>query len=244
MNALPLLILLSVIKATGTGYLEDHQPVSDHRTYSTGFDLSENPLSENGNWINGKVSGLDWSDVSSMKGLAIGHQQGNTQYVDATALLTGRWASDQAARATVFAGKTYPQDYPEVELRLRSTLSAHLCSGYEIAFSVAGKTDKAYLIIVRWNGPVGDFTYLRDLKGPQYGVKDGDVIKAVIKGSTITAYINGIEMAQVTDTVYRSGNPGMGFNFDWAGQTGPTGTNESYGFSEFSATDDPAKDDF
>ncbi len=243
MHILPLLILLSVITATGTRHTKNDPPVSDHHTFKTSFNTDENPISENGNWINGRASGIDWSDVSTLNGLAIGHQKGDVHYVDATALLTGEWGADQIAMATVYADKTYFRDYPEVELRLRSSLSAHICSGYEIAFSVAGKTEKAYLILVRWNGPVGDFTYLKDLKGPQYGVRNGDVIKAEIKGSTITAYINGMEMAHVTDSVYRSGNPGMGFNFDWAGQAGPEGTNEGYGFTDFFATDDLTKGD-
>jgi hypothetical protein len=211
--------------------------VSDIRKYSTDFTYSENPLSDNYSWINGKTAGIDWSDVSAENGHATGHQAGNVRYVDATALLTGKWRADQTARAKVFVGTTYREDYPEVELRLRSTLSPHRCDGYEIAFSAVGKTTDAYLILVRWNGPVGDFTYLADLRGAEYGVTDGDLVEATIKGNTLTAYLNGVQIAQVTDTVYKSGSPGIGFNFDWVDKGKATGTNEGYGFTEFSASD-------
>jgi hypothetical protein len=229
-----LLLLMSGLNLQKAG---NHDETSGGRTYSTKFSFSENPLSDNGNWINGKGTGVDWSNVSVENGHAIGHQEGNVRYVDATALLTGIWADDQAARAKVFVGKTYREDYPEVELRLRSSLSPHTCNGYEIAFSAAGRTAGAYLILVRWNGPVGDFTYLADLRGPKYGVTNGDVIEATITGSTLTAYLNGVQIAQVTDTVYKSGSPGMGFNFDWVDKGKATGTNESYGFTEFTASD-------
>jgi len=214
---------------------ENHVTVSGK--YSTNFSYSENPLSDHGKWINGKSSGLDWSDVSTENGHAIGHQKGDVRYVDATALLTGKWCADQKARAKVYVGTTSREDYPEVELRLRSSLSPHTCNGYEIAFSAAGKTPNAYLILVRWNGPVGDFTYLADLHGPEYGVTNGDVIEARINGSILTAYLNGIQIAQVRDTVYKSGSPGIGFNFDWVDKGKATGANEGYGFSEFSASD-------
>jgi hypothetical protein len=184
-----------------------------------------------------QYKGLDWSDVSTSKGQAVGHQKGDVHYLDGTALLTGLWGADQMAKATVFAGTTYASDYPEVELRLRSSLSAHNCSGFEIAFSAAGKTAKAYLMLVRWNGPVGDFTVLKQPFGLQYGVITGDVVKASIIGNTLTAYINGVQVAQATDSIYTSGNPGIGFNFDWVDQGAAKGTNSSFGFTNFTATD-------
>ena len=35
------------------------------RTYTTNFPLTENPISEAGNWINGGSVGFDWSNVST-----------------------------------------------------------------------------------------------------------------------------------------------------------------------------------
>ena len=35
------------------------------RRYSTHFPLIENPISEKGNWKNGKTVGLDWADIQN-----------------------------------------------------------------------------------------------------------------------------------------------------------------------------------
>jgi hypothetical protein len=108
-------------------------------------------------------------------------------------------------------------------------LKAHHCSGYEISNSLR-KGKSAYLIIVRWNGPLADFTYLAQIGGAKYGVATGDVVKATIVGNVITAYKNGVKLAQVTDDTYSTGNPGMGFN---------EGINGDYGITRFTATDAP-----
>jgi hypothetical protein len=118
-----------------------------------------------------------------------------------------------------------------VELRLRSALSPHNATGYEIMFRCS-KSAKAYCNIARWNGPLGKFTYLKNAGGSQYGVADGDVVKASMIGNVITVYINGVEMLQTTADTFKSGNPGMGFYID-----GATGVNGDFGFSSFMATD-------
>lgn len=195
-------------------------------TYTTSFSLKENPISEGGRWIGGKTVGIDWGDVSTTPGLAIGHA-GPKRFADATALLTGTWGPTQTAEAVV--SSKAPANWPEVSLRLRSSLSAHHCSGYEISNSLR-KGSSAYLIIVRWNGPLADFTYLAQIGGAKYGVTTGDVVKATIVGNVITAYKNGVKLAQVTDNTYSTGNPGMGFN---------EGINGDYGIARFTATDAP-----
>jgi len=193
------------------------------RHYSTSFQIGESPVSEGGAWLNGAKDGLDWGDVSATPGKTHPHP-GPARYADATALLTGNWGPDQSAEAKVWTGD--PHNYPEVELRLRSTLSAHVCNGYEITFSLA---PNAYLIIVRWNGPLADYTYLANISGSQYQVKAGDVVKATIVGHVITAYKNGVKMGQAVDSVYATGKPGMGFNEQ---------ENGDYGYTEFTATDE------
>ena len=223
-----LLILICVMLncAIGAEKPEDKDKSRRARStsYETQFPHTEQPISEDGHWINGKTVALDWGDISTTPALAIGHA-GPARYADATALLKGAWGPDQSAEATVYAGKTF--GFPEVELRLRSTLSAHVATGYEISNSVSSEAS-AYLIIVRWNGPLADFTYLANLRGRQYGVKTGDVVKATIVGNIITAYKNGVLLAQVTDKTYSTGNPGIGFN---------EGTNGDYGFTRFTASD-------
>jgi hypothetical protein len=198
------------------------------RTYTTSFPLTENPISENGNWINGATAGIDWGDVSTTPGQTHPHP-GLARYADATALLMGAWGPDQSAQATVYVNNAY--NFPEVEFRLRSTLSPHVCNGYEITFSLA---PNSYLLIVRWNGPLGNYTVLSNPSGTQYQAKPGDVVKATIVGHVITAYKNGVQMGQATDTTYITGNPGMGFNEQ---------ANGDYGYTNFTVTDGIAATD-
>ena len=228
-----------VIAAQQGGPLADTSAVTitAGRSYATTFPLTENPISEGGNWIDGGSVGLDWTNVRTTPGKASGLQVG-ASYTDATALLTGAWADNQQATATIYT-TTPPAEscYPEIELRLRSAIAAHNNRGYEITWKVS-QTNQAYLIIVRWQGALGDFAYLANLSGSQYGVTNGDVVSAKIVGSTITAYKNGILQATVSDPSWTSGAPGMGFNLE-NGPAGCSGTNATYGFSTFIATDLP-----
>jgi hypothetical protein len=218
---------------SGTGGSDSDAGTTLGRVYTTKFPLTENPISEGGIWINGQAVGLDWHDVSTTPGLAIGHQSG-TSYTDGTALLTGSWGSTQTVEAVVHTVNPRESCYQEVEMRLRSTLKAHSCTGYEISFK-ATKSASAYLIIVRWNGKIGDFTYLTNATGAQYGIADGDTVKATIVGNLITAYINGVAVGTATDSTYTTGSPGMGFNLE-TGDASCTGTNGDYGFTRFAAT--------
>ncbi len=201
-------------------------------TYSTTFPLAENPLSEGGRWIGGKTAGLDWADVATAPGLAHGLQTGFGGYDDSTAVLSGTWGPSQSVTATVHSvHQTGGIIYEEVEIRLRSTISRHRNTGYEINFRCL-QGSAAYVQIVRWNGPLGSFTYLDDEKGK--GVSDGDVIRATIQGSLITAYINGVQVAQARDDTFTDGSPGMGFFVQGAGDV-----NADYGFTRFAASDEP-----
>jgi hypothetical protein len=204
------------------------------RSYSTNFELDENPISEGERWLNGKKDGIDWADVITGKGGAYGSvtrmavaerrvEQANLgaasegaapegDYDDPTAVLSGEWGRNQHAKGTVFSRNPTNEYFQEVEIRLRSAISPHLCTGYEVFFRCL-KTDEGYAEIVRWNGKVGDFTSLKKLIGAQYGVKDGDVIEATIHGSVIKGFINGVEVISATDDVFKTGNPGIGFNF-------------------------------
>jgi hypothetical protein len=89
------------------------------------------------------------------------------------------------------------------------------------------KTEDAYAEIARWNGKVGDFTSLKKLIGPQYGVKDGDLVEATVVGNVLTGFINGVEVFSATDHMFDSGSPGIGFNF------GVGNTNVDHGFTSF-----------
>ena len=137
------------------------------------------------------------------------------QYDDPTALLTGDWGPDQAVQATVYSVNQTDHCYQEVEIRLRSSLSAHSCTGYEILFRCL-KAPEAYMEIVRWEGPRGKFTYLSRHKGSQCGVTNGDIVRATIVGNFINVYINDQLMSTVQDTTWLNGSPGTGLNFGYA----------------------------
>ena len=210
--------------------------ICEARTYTTSFPLTENPISESGNWINGLATGLDWANVATQTNLAYGIQVTGTgpNYHDATALLTGTWGVNQTITATVYVGSPTVSDYPEIELRLHSSLSAHTCDGYEIIWSVGN----SYMGIVRWNGSEGNFTDIGTYTYPgtdsRNNVANGDIISATIDASgNIKAFKNGILYATATDTTYATGAraPGMGFDYN-----STTGGNQ-FGLSSFSASD-------
>jgi hypothetical protein len=194
-------------------------------SYSTRFLLDENPISEGRKWINGGKDGIDWYNVITKNGIAYGAVT-NGSYTDPTALLVGTWGRNQAAKARVFSRNQTDKYYQEVEIRLRSALSRHRCTGYEVFWRCL-KTKDAYAQIVRWNGKVGDWTSLKKHTGAQYGVKDGDLVEAKIAGDIIKGYVNGVEVISATDDTYKEGNPGIGFNFG-VGQT-----NGDFGFSSY-----------
>jgi hypothetical protein len=205
-------------------------------------------------WLNGKTDGIDWADVITKGGRAYGSvtrmavaerrvEQGNLvtsggeaapegDYDDPTAVLTGAWGRNQRARGTIFSRNPTNEYFQEVEIRLRSVIDPHVCTGYEVFFRCL-KTEEGYAEIVRWNGKVGDFTSLNKLVGAQYGVKDGDVIAATINGAVIKGFINGVEVISATDDIFQTGSPGIGFNF-FVGNT-----NVDHGFTDFQVdTDD------
>lgn len=205
------------------------RPRVSARSYSTRFQLDEDSISEGGLWVNGRKDGIDWADVTTKEGLAHGTagrrlEQGNMlsatagvavpegDYDDPTALLAGAWGRNQHAKARVFSRNQTEEYFQEVELRLRSTITPHSCTGYEVFWRCL-KTEKAYALIVRWDGPLGAWTVLARKRGSQYGVQDGDLVEATIVGNVIRSYVNGVEVLSATDDTYKAGNPGIGFNY-------------------------------
>jgi hypothetical protein len=202
------------------------------RTYTTKFPLTENPISESNSWLNGKADGLDWSDVMTTQGRAYGTESGLNGYDDSTAILKGTWGSNQTVSATVFTTNQNSGGYEEVELRLRSSLTANICTGYEVLFQAYAPD--GYATIVRWNGPFGDFDYINQYANNNYsGITNGSVISASISNNIIIGYVNGVEVISGTNNTYTRGNPGMGF---WLNQA--TGLNSDYGFTSFTASDE------
>ena len=58
------------------------------------------------------------------------------------------------------------------------------------------------------------------------------MVKASMIGKILSVYINGVQMIQLSDDRFASGNPGIGYYL--AGAAGVIG---DFGFSNFMATD-------
>jgi hypothetical protein len=203
------------------------------QTYTTRFEGNEDPLSEGGRWAN---QGVEWTRIRKANGVACGTQSGtNTgtyKFDDSYAHLAG-FAPDQEAWGKAYIGKPDSSCNQELEILLRWNSSAHRTTGYE-CFARCLNSDSSYVQIVRWDGPLGKFTYLADKRGKNYGLKNGDTLKASIVAHVITVYIDGIEKARVKDDTFKTGNPGIGEFL--ACETGQgSGSNTNFGFSSFTA---------
>ncbi|HKQ25234.1 MAG TPA: hypothetical protein VJT81_12400 [Burkholderiales bacterium] len=203
-------------------------PVSSAVSYSTNFNLTENPVSEDGKWINGKAIGLDWNNVQTVPGkaFAANFTGSPSRYSDPIAHLNTAFTANQYAQGTVSRTARYdptPSKH-EVELLLHFQITAHNARGYEILWAHDGN-----IAIVRWNGPLADYTPLVD--GLKIGrAVDGDVLRAEIVGNVITVYKNGALVATgPTDTTWTDGQPGIGF---WPIRGA---TLQSYGWKNFQA---------
>ncbi len=87
-------------------------------------------------------------------------------YDDPTAVLAGEWGRNQHARGTVFSRNPTDEYFQEVELRLRSTMTPHSCTGYEVFWRCL-KTEAGYAEIVRWDGKIGSWKSLARKQGPR-----------------------------------------------------------------------------
>jgi hypothetical protein len=218
-------------------------PSSAQKTYSTGFSLTENPISEGGNWAGGQSAGGNlWGNVQTSENMAFGASE-PTKYGDPTAILTGIWFSTQTVTGVVKVNITPTGACcREVELRLRMTISTDSITGYEAYCSVMH--EYPYCRIARWNGPNGRWCNIESFTPSTFAV-NGDVLKATATGTNptmITMNKNGTEIMRAADTgqkcspggaagPFTSGNPGIGF-YD------PQDSNWSYfGLSSFSAQD-------
>lgn len=205
--------------------------------YTTTFPFTENPMRESGVWLEGLSDGLDWGDVQTVPGHAYGTTISvyPTDLNDSTAILKGSWPANQTVQSTLITGNRQNGTiYEEVEHRLRSTLSAHSSTGYEITFSLRNDGSQ-YIQVNRWDGPLNGFVLLHSMTTPPI-LANGDVLKSSISGTLITIYRNGSSI-DTYDTsgdaiIYSTGNPGMGFYM----QGGTLGELSDYGFSAYSAT--------
>jgi hypothetical protein len=204
------------------------------QTYTTNFEGEENPLSENGKW---SPNGSDWTSIRKKDGLAFstetGTNHGPAQYDDSNACLSG-FPPNQEAWGEVVIAKPDSSCNQEVEILLRWTISEHSTTGYEcMGRCISGRS--SYLEIVRWEGPLGKFTYLAEQKkGADSGLKNGDILKASAVGNVITLYVNGVEKLRAVDDTFKTGNPGIGAYLHCGSSKGIK-SNADFGFKNFTA---------
>jgi hypothetical protein len=212
------------------------------RSYQTNFPATEDPISENNNWINGAVTGLDWGNVQTTRGLAFGTVvSGGPPYNDSTAALSGTWATNQSACGTVFIDPTLARNSAplEIEIRLRVTIAPHNITGYEFNYGLGTSATNGFLYAgaVRWNGPLNNFTGLGGASGVPPALQTGDVFCASAIGSTLKAWVVRAGAVIVswteTDSTYSGGAPGIGFY----NQGGSPSDNSNFGFTSYQASE-------
>ena len=143
MRNLRFLTVLSILLTPTVMTAQPTDAQRPKRSYSTRFQLDEDPISEGGKWINGGKDGIDWYNVITKNGVAYGAVSKGA-YTDPTALLAGTWGKNQNVKARVFSRNQTEKYYQEVEIRLRSTLTPHRCTGYEVFWRCL-KTRNAYV---------------------------------------------------------------------------------------------------
>lgn len=230
------------------------------QTYTTTFNTgNERPISQSGKWLNGLLDGLDWSNCSITNtsptgAVGIGAQvdagAGGNSYNDSTVCLTGSWGATQSVSCTFWVdranGANVNQNYIEAEIKLRTTITSHSITGYELDWSGnIPPLRTGYIFIVRWDGPFGagnfhDITDGGTHSGSQYNLSPGDILSATITNTgpnscKIYAYVNGVLWATGTDnSCWNSGSPGFGFDFAPVG-AGTYADQRLVGFTNFTA---------
>ena len=173
-------------------------------TYSTSFDVDENPISEGGVWVHNANN--PWQKVRTSGGRALAAQYTEV-YDDAYAYL-GNWAGGDDYE--VIASVYFPSGNPgETEILLRVSDTDSQVRAYEFLYNTGGSWQ-----LVRWNGPLGDFTYIHG--GGGTGGSGGQV-RATVIGPQIKTYWRQRAtdpwnlLGEMTDATHATGKPGMSF---------------------------------
>jgi hypothetical protein len=191
-----------------------------------------------GNWVNGKSIGLDWSnaitDGTKVYGTdCTGGPCGSNQYHDTIAILGDKWRRDQFGQGKVYSTNTSADCNKEVEILLRTTITAHSDLGYEVNANT--KRGNPYYSFVKVTGVSGSFTILKQgtLKAAP---ATGDTFYASITGyptATITLKVNGTTIDSATDpSAYASGAPGLGFYHE---NLSSTCNSNEFGYTSYTA---------
>lgn len=190
-----------------------------NNSYVADFSGTVNPLIQKGRWVHGGLNGLDWKDIQVAGGVAYGTQSGVSGfYDDSVAILAGTWANDQTVTSTVHISNTQSGNcFEEIEHWVRTRIGYHEIKGYEINYST--QPSNPYIGIVAWLGPRGTIGQSTACCFLQLGsnctgvaLVENDTIKSTVVGNVITAFVNGVQKCQQTDSsnLYPTGNPGQG----------------------------------
>ena len=138
------------------------------------------------------------------------HNQG---YDDNYARLAGTWGANQTIEATVHINVgAQLGGNPEAILLVRATDDTNNIRAMEALFSLGGSHG-----MVRWNGPLGNFTHASYNCPPGtpwaqgQPLKTGDRLKMTVVGTRFTMYQNDVVLWCTVDPTLVGGSPGIAF---------------------------------
>ncbi|MEO8223892.1 MAG: hypothetical protein ABI661_03735 [Gammaproteobacteria bacterium] len=193
-------------------------------SYSTTFNLTENPISESGTWHRANNG---FTNVRTSGGHAYGTNGPSNTYDDSYALLSG-FGNDYSVEATIYRDPNLNQGAThEVELLVRFHDDSSGAYGYECLFGFSGN-----LSLTTWNGDISNFHPTDALDNYSVGrqLQTGDVIKVTVSGNLFIFYLNGVEVARGNDSTYPTGQPGIGFF------TRPGGNSANFAMDSYTVT--------
>ena len=219
-------------------------PVPAPQSFSTTFSATESPISESGSWIRQCTSR---TNVNTASGIAFGTQGANSPppFDDSYARLTGTWAQNVEAIATVFKGTTAGIQEVEFLLCVTDTAASASMTCYE--FNIAH--DGSYANLYAWLGLANNINQFDQIDGTSIsgGVSNGMQFRARHMGTSLTLDIDRKlgsgwqNLITASDTIpstsgrYSSGNPGIGFYRDTA--AGTPGASNQFGWADYSVTE-------
>jgi hypothetical protein len=181
--------------------------------YTTGFSLTENPMSEGGLWHHTDLTSM--TPVRTASGRAMSSQSGTHGTDDSNAFLTGFGTNYEVEGVLYVSSPLHGNGSEEVEILLRWDDTGPMRQtaygqtrglGYEINIP----SDGHFMSLSRYK----DATSLRDFKGAVAGNRTpqtGDKFRARIEGQRIRVWYNDVLRIDYTDASgITTGNPGIG----------------------------------
>ncbi len=184
-------------------------PVVLPTSYSTNFDATEDPISEDGNWLGGATNGVGWSDLQTASGRCYAKSGSLVDYKDALAILNPLKFNipvNQKVTSLVYLDSYTPPGSHELEQLLRWLCSSNYMPGYEALWTMNTNVQ-----LIRQEGdynPSGNFTALAS--DSIADMQNGDSLVSSIIASAILMKRNGSTAISHTDSTWTTGTPGVG----------------------------------